>query len=547
MRRAYRLFSLLGLLTCTWPNAVDAKPYDVSALYPGGAQRGTTAEVMAVGDDDLAWPIRAWSSHSGLQVELLEEKPRLQVHVSADTPRGVHWLRFYTEDGASSLRPFLVGTLNEALEVEPNNEPRQAQALGESVTVNGRLSEHGDVDVFAVQLQKGQTLVAAVQGHRHLLSPLDAILQLVSPQGFVLQQNDDDQERDPRIVFTVPTTGKYLVRVFGLPLQPNQRIRFSGEKTYVYRLTLTTGAFIDHVYPLALPRYEPGAVELHGWNIPAELKKFPLLAASERERVLVQHAAIGNSFPLRLVSRPVLLENPAADGTNTFEFPASFTGRINPPGDRDVYEFHAKKGDKRRFSVEARTLGSLIDPAVRILTRAGEAVVQLDDPREDRKFDPYVDFTAPEDGDYKLEVRDVFEHGGERYVYCVHAVIPRPHCSLTVTTDRYTLTSGTELEIPVKIDRRDGFASDVEITLLGLPANVTTTSVRSTSKENTNECKLKLNAEPGLFSGSVRIVAQDIGPKARLRTATFQPGGWHPPNDLLWLTVINAPEKEASK
>ena len=34
---------------------------------------------------------------------------------------GTHWLRFYTNEGSSGLRPFVVGTAGEVAEVEPND------------------------------------------------------------------------------------------------------------------------------------------------------------------------------------------------------------------------------------------------------------------------------------------------------------------------------------------------------------------------------------------------------------------------------------------
>ena len=117
------------------------------------------------------------------------------------------------------------------------------------------------MDGFAVALTRGQTLVASLEAERHLGSPMDAVLQVVSPDGFVLAQNDDDIGRDPRIVFEAPSAGTYIVRLFAFPAKPDSSIRFAGGSDYVYRLTLTTGGFIDYAFPLAVGRDGPRAVE----------------------------------------------------------------------------------------------------------------------------------------------------------------------------------------------------------------------------------------------------------------------------------------------
>ena len=99
---------------------------------------------------------------------------------------------------------------------------------------------------------------------------MDAVLQVVSADGFVLAQNDDDVGRDPRIVFEAPAAGTYIVRLFAFPATPDSSIRFAGGSAFVYRLTLTTGGFLDHAFPLAVGRDGPRAVEAIGWNIPED-------------------------------------------------------------------------------------------------------------------------------------------------------------------------------------------------------------------------------------------------------------------------------------
>ena len=60
-----------------------------------------------------------------------------------------------------------------------------------------------------------------------------------------------DHGLDPRLVFTAPRPGQYIVRLFAFPSVATGSISFAGGDKFVYRLTLTRDRFLDYVYPLA--------------------------------------------------------------------------------------------------------------------------------------------------------------------------------------------------------------------------------------------------------------------------------------------------------
>src|SRR5262249_16056256 len=157
---------------------------------------GTTVEVTAAGTFER-WPVQAWVSGRGVSVESGKDKGKLSVIVAADAVPGTYLLRLYDEHGASSLRPFLVGTLPEVRGRERNDDPKSPQGLQGSCVVNGKLEKAGDVDGFAIECRQGQTLVAALEANATLRSPMDGVLQIVSPEGFVLAQDNDTRGLDP--------------------------------------------------------------------------------------------------------------------------------------------------------------------------------------------------------------------------------------------------------------------------------------------------------------------------------------------------------------
>ncbi|HEY3789376.1 MAG TPA: PPC domain-containing protein, partial [Urbifossiella sp.] len=251
-----------------------AAPPSLTSLYPASGQRGTTVQVAVAGSIDKS--TKLWAAGKALQFEETKEKGQFAVKVAPDAAPGTYWLRAYNSDGASGLRPFMVGTLPELMEQEPNDEPKKPQVLDRSsVVVNGKLAKAADVDCFAVSAKKGQTLVASLEANRILKSPMDGILQIVSTDGFVLDQNNDFHGLDPQIAYAVPKDGTYVVRVFAFSSTPDTSIRFAGANSFIYRLTITTAGFIDSTMPLAVgPNVK--SVEVRGWNIPDEARTIPV-------------------------------------------------------------------------------------------------------------------------------------------------------------------------------------------------------------------------------------------------------------------------------
>ena len=348
--RGLRTVTLLAAVLLA-PSAAAAPP-PLTTLFPAGARRGTSVEVTAGGASH--WPVRGWASGKGVAIRAAKEKGKLLVSVAADAVPGIYWIRLHDDQGASPLRPFLVGTLPERTEQEPNDEPAQAQAVELPTVVNGRLAKSGDVDCFAVKLKKGQTLVAALEANRTLESPMDAALQVLSADGFVLGQDNDTHGLDPQLVFAVPKDGTYLVRAFAFPAAPDAGIGLAGSADYIYRLTLTTGGFADHAVPAAVSRSAPGKVELVGWNIPEKALSLPVPTDASAEAVALIHAGVANAVRVRLEPHSCWdATRPSAKRPQTLSPPFTVTGRLDRAGVADVFSFAARKGQRLRVQIAA--------------------------------------------------------------------------------------------------------------------------------------------------------------------------------------------------
>ena len=528
-----------------------AAPPTLDHLFPAGAARGTSVEVTAAGKFDR-WPARGWASSPGLRIEAGAEKGKLRVDVAADAAPGVHWVRLVDDEGATAPRPFVVGILPELAESEPNDEPKGAQRIDRpAVTVNGRLAKTGDVDGFAVRLRRGQTLVASMEAHRRLGSPMDGVLQVATPDGFVLAHVDDDNDRDPRLVFEAPADGDYVVRAFAFPFVQTSTIRFAGAASYVYRLTLTTGGFVDHAFPPVVSRSGPGSVEVMGWNIPEAARRLEVEPSGDSEAddadgpVRLEHPLLGNPAEVRVVAGPAIVEAEPDDARHPqpITLPVAIAGRLDPPRDVDGFAFAATKGQRVGFRLESRSLGLPPDAVLRVADASGASLAEVDDAQGG--FDPEIRFTAPADGTYTLTVRDLNGRGGPRHAYLLTAGNPPPDFALTLKADQFALAAGKPTEVVIAVDRREGYAEAIEVGLADRFDGVIAAPVTShPSGPSARSVTLKLIPCECARTGPIRVVG--VAADGRRRVARAAVAGLSETIDSAWLATPK-PDPPAAK
>jgi len=204
--------------------SISEQPF-VTALYPLGGKTGQRVQAKVSG----------WNLPTD--------------RVVLDTRPGDWGIRHASVGKAgdqSNAVPYVVDSLPEASEVEPNDEARGAQAVALPHTVNGRIGQPGDVDVYRFRGQRHQEVVAEIQA-RSLGSPLDSLVRLVDAKGEVVAWNDDFSPRDEGFLYTgdgalthhadsylraeLPKDGTYYVQV-------SDTCNHGGE-TYAYRLRLS--------------------------------------------------------------------------------------------------------------------------------------------------------------------------------------------------------------------------------------------------------------------------------------------------------------------
>jgi len=544
-RHAQRDLLVLAVLLVIGPVIAQAAPPKVDYLFPAGAIRGSTTTVTAGGTIGN-WPVQVWCDRSDLNIAAAGDKGKLTVTIPAEAPPGVAWIRLYDAEGAAALRPFIVGLIPEVIEVDPNNEPAKSQAIeGLPVTVNGRFEQAGDVDVFAVSLKQGQTLIASMEAHRTLESPLDGVLQIVSPAGFILEHNDDDHGLDPQIAFQVPADGTYLVRAMAFPATPDSSIRLAGGANYVYRLTLATSGFVDHLWPMAVAGTESSEARIIGWNIPEAALRLPIPEPAGRPSVTPFAPGLVNFITIPVESHPTVAEIQPAGAREPQDVapPVTITGRLEEPREIDAYRVTLKKGEVLHIDPTAREIGSPLDPVLKVIDGTGKVLAQVDDVQEKR--DGELTFTAPADGAYLVTIGDLNRRGGWRFIYRLTLTHPHPDFEVSVAADNFVFTPGKPLEIPVTIARTKDFAEEIEIAIGGLPAGATAAPVKSEAKgDSAKSVKMMVTGMPEPASGLVHVMATAKGESKLTHQALGAIAGMKARTVDLWFTVAAPPAQK---
>lgn len=539
-RLAFSAFALLGA-----PSAPAAPP-SLNHLFPPGGPRGQSVEVTAAGKFER-WPVRAWVDEPGVVFEPGPESGKLTARIAPDAPPGVRLVRLHDDQGASEVRPFVVGTLPEAVEHEPNDGADAAMTIATlPSTVNGRLAKRGDVDTFRVALQKGQTLVAALDGRRRLGSPLDGVLQLASPDGLVLAQADDSPTLDPRLIVEAPADGEYLVRLFAFPATPDSSIALAGGDADLYRLTLTTSGYLDHVQPSALPAGGAGVVEALGWNLPDALRRLRVGPSARLHHARAWHPALAGDVELPIVAHPSLLESAStsAGEPQALPLPGSVSGTIAHEGEEDRFRVTLAKGRPCRIEVHARSLGSPLDPVLAVFDATGKQLAEQDDPggrRGEGGRDPRLPFDPPADGSYDLVLRDLNDRGGPAFAYRLDLIEPRPDFALRLKEGRITVAPGKSATLAVTIARNDGLKEPITLEVVGLPEGLTAPPAISQPEGDSSKAAtltLEAAAEAQPFSGPITILGRSTD---REHAAEADAGLPDVTIDHAWLTVAESP------
>jgi hypothetical protein len=230
-------------------------------------------------------------------------------------------------------------------EKEPDDPASAAQPVAPPASVGGTIGTPGDVDLYAIRLEAGQTIQADIlaRGFRATSAPgsaLSAVLQILDTDGTTVLAQDQSQGDfdDPSVAFQASRSDKYFVAV--RDLDPS-----AGGPAYLYVLSLEIGP--NDAFETATP-----------------------------------------------ILPPVL---PSIDAL------------INPPGDLDYYGVAGVAGQVLTVDIDSAVFNPDQPAAKIVLTifDPGRALLAQDAYTASDPNDPFLQTTLPADGVYTILVREL--------------------------------------------------------------------------------------------------------------------------------------------
>ncbi len=517
-------FLVLYLFTCihvfSLPIQAQLSVPSVRGVTPLGVGAGQAATLEIRGADlDGATALRFDDLDAIIEgFEPSKDLIKVKLRLPGGVPPGPRSFRVVTPRGVSNAGLLVVGRpIPTVAEAGPNHGFRTAQIVTAPATIAGGLEDGDEVDVFAVEMKRGQTLVAESVAAR-AGSGLDALVTISSPEGRELASDDDLFGRDGAAWLTVPATGRYFVQI----ADANGRHRdgaIEGRTSREYLLTIGEVPLVVSAFPPGGRRGERTRMNLLGVNLPdgLEIRFDPPADAPPGDWPLRVTAPKGeaNAPIVRVGDGPEYVEpdpEPADDPLRPaiVAVPGAINGRFAAIDDGDIDYYRLVPAPDREghyvITVYAARLGSAADPVVAVVDPLGSSQAEDDDKlgrdaRIERRIDP--------EG-LVISVRDSFRRGGPRFVYRIEVEPTRPG-KITAVADLggRTIPRAGSIAVPITLERQD---DDGPATILAgeLPSGVSASPVTIAAKAKGGLLVLTASADTPLGPFPFRLAVRDV-------------------------------------
>lgn len=475
----------------------------------------------------------------------LAEKVTLDVTIDSDAEPGQRELRLATPNGLSNPLVFQVGQLAEFSKKESKsggeqqrgNAPGGIRELRSSAaeaemnitlpaTVNGQIMP-GDVDRYRFQARKGQHLVVAASARELIPYLADAVpgwfqaaVAIYDSKGNELAYDDHYRfHPDPVIYCKIPKDGEYVLEI-------NDSL-YRGREDFVYRITLGELPFVTSVFPLGGPAGTLTTVELKGWNLSAP--KFTMDAKDKGAGILPlsvrKGVLISNHVPFAIDTLPECLDqepNNQPANAQQVTLPIIVNGRIDKPGNWDIFRFEGRAGEEIVAEVDARKLDSPLDSVLKLTDADGRQLAYNDDFGDKgaglstHQADSLLKVTLPANGRYYIYLGDAQHKGGAEYGYRLRISEPRPDFALRIVPSSINVRAGASIPITVYALRKDGFSDEIALALKDAPKGFALSGSRVPAKQDQVRLTLTTPQTPLeepinlSFEGSAVIQGQEV-------------------------------------
>ena len=548
---------LLGLATClAIASAAQAQPSSprIGYVYPAGGRQGARLDVT-LGGKYLDGASGAFISGGGVRAFVIGRfRPKnsptpaiaeivtLHVTIAANAEPGQRELRLQTAAGLTNPLVFYVGQLPEFQKKERDpylGAPPADMRVTLPAVVNGQILP-GAVDRFRFAARKGERLVFVASSRELIPYIPDAVPGWFQAALAVYDAEDNELayadhyrfQPDPVLYCEIPKDGEYVLEI--------RDALYRGRQDFVYRIAAGEFPFVTSIFPLGGKAGAQTLVEMKGWNLP-ESRVTPVarepgihpLSVSKLNETLLAHELdsmirpeaianpettsigesiastqlISNRAPFAVDTLPERVEREPNDLPETAQqvtLPTIVNGRIDPPGDWDVFRFEGRAGEQIVAEVLARRLDSPLDSVLRLTDAAGRQLA-INDDYEDKgagllthQADSLLRVTLPAGGTYYLHLGDVQHKGGPEYAYRLRISAPRPDFQLRVVPSSINFAGAPIVPLTVYALRKDGFSGEIALDLKDAPAGFSLGGGRVPAGED--QVRITVTAPPRLFA-----------------------------------------------
>jgi hypothetical protein len=479
----------------------------------------------------------------------LVETVTLEMTVARDAEPGQRELRLQTAQGLTNPLIFEVGQLREHTEnsgrsfavaesqsgvrrrrppegtakpmpgtMPVTDAPNVPTTISLPTTLNGQILP-GDVDHYRFPARQGQQLVVEV-GARSLIPYLSdavpgwfqAAVALFDADGKQVAYDDDFRyQHDPVLHCQIPKDGDYVLEI--------RDALYRGREDFVYRVAIGELPYLTGIFPLGSRSGTKTTLELAGWNLPVTNLTGIAQTPGVHPIFVRQGAFLSNRVPFAVDTLPECLETDPNDdtaGAQRVTLPLIVNGRIDRPGDVDVFCFAGRAGQQFIAEVKARRLDSPLDSALKLTGASGRQIAFNDD-HEDKgsgltthHADSRLSATLPADGLYYLFIVDEQQQGGAAHGYRLHLTTPQPDYELRVVPSAINARAGTTVPLTVHALRRDGFAGEITLELKDAPKGFELAGARIPADQDRVRLTLTVPADAPARSMRLNVMGRAI-------------------------------------
>lgn len=497
----------LVVLLASWSFPALGAPPTVTFVQPAAAPPGREISLQLTGEN-LDGPARLWTSFPcGGVLERDAQSTGFKIKVPPQTSPGLGAIRIITTNGMSGLQLLLFDAVPSIASSPTNQSMASAQPLSRNTAVDGVCGELRSA-FYRVTARKGERLVIEAVAQR-IGSPLDPFLRVLNHEGHELAAVDDTAGigADARIIFQAPGKGDYFIEI--------RDTRYGGGPRHRYRLRFAP--------PL------PNPLPFHGHS---ELARFTALPSS-------------------LTALPEKEPNDAPSKAQPIRVPIELEGRFAKPGDRDLFEFHARQGERLLFTGRTRSLGSPCDLFFQIQTTNGTKVAEANVTGADEGI---LTNRFAEAGVYHLAVEELNRLGGPDLRYRMAIQPLEPGLRLSTETEKISVPAGDSFEIEVQAERRD-YDGVINLSLVGLEEGFSVTNSIIPAKTNATRLKVTVPASLALgefyefgLVGSADVGGTDVAARVSTLPAlrSLFPEMRYPPLELDGLLTLSISESKSA-